>query len=375
MGADHSKAQMASPTTLPTTLAGCWKYEPHNSIAKACRDTANIDGKRNGETLSAGAVFSVSEEVVKDGVMYLKLADGRGWVFDHKPGEGIMCVRVTGATLWKYVPDNGMQKSIRAAQGHNSERTDARLSPGEIFHVIEEVVDADGTKHLKLADGRGWVFEHAADRSTMCIPMDGRAESVQTNQEQADALAQIEGMGAELAQKNAAISQHQFTISQHQATISQHHVTMNQQQLTINEQQNKISELERTVAEHGSLTMRTTLQMPMSRPVALSTTSMGSTGVTIAAPPGVSYSMPPFELRKVPLGTPLSPTSQILSVEQRSRPIYAAQPQPVTRSVAQQVPTPYVRSMQSPQQAQDVIPGSQRSFSFQGAQPLKAAAP
>merc|ERR1712194_579728 len=39
--------------------------------------------------------FEVSEERLgDDGILYLRLADGRGWVFEHKPGLGIVCMRV-----------------------------------------------------------------------------------------------------------------------------------------------------------------------------------------------------------------------------------------------------------------------------------------
>lgn len=42
----------------------------------------------------AGEVFKVSETFEgSDGTLYLKLADGRGWVFENKAGIGTLCVR------------------------------------------------------------------------------------------------------------------------------------------------------------------------------------------------------------------------------------------------------------------------------------------
>jgi len=41
-------------------------------------------------------VFHVVKEVSVEGVLYLKLEGGRGWLFDHKPGVGGMCVRTEG---------------------------------------------------------------------------------------------------------------------------------------------------------------------------------------------------------------------------------------------------------------------------------------
>ncbi|CAE7211819.1 RPL19B [Symbiodinium natans] len=44
--------------------------------------------------LEAGQEFGVElEERGKDGILYLKLADGRGWVFDQKPSLGAICAK------------------------------------------------------------------------------------------------------------------------------------------------------------------------------------------------------------------------------------------------------------------------------------------
>jgi len=43
----------------------------------------NVDGRRTGVILPRGSVFAVSESLMSyDGRVYLRLADGRGWVFD-----------------------------------------------------------------------------------------------------------------------------------------------------------------------------------------------------------------------------------------------------------------------------------------------------
>lgn len=47
-----------------------------------------------GAFLQGGELFGVTEELQGvDGVLFLKLADGRGWVFNSWPGEGDVCVR------------------------------------------------------------------------------------------------------------------------------------------------------------------------------------------------------------------------------------------------------------------------------------------
>eukprot|EP00929_Paragymnodinium_shiwhaense_P118978 TRINITY_DN90879_c0_g1_i1.p1 TRINITY_DN90879_c0_g1~~TRINITY_DN90879_c0_g1_i1.p1 ORF type:complete len:227 (+),score=64.70 TRINITY_DN90879_c0_g1_i1:72-752(+) len=50
------------------------------------RETPALDGPRVGEDLPGGEIFEVSEVIKKDGEpTWLKLADGRGWVFDMSP--------------------------------------------------------------------------------------------------------------------------------------------------------------------------------------------------------------------------------------------------------------------------------------------------
>ncbi|CAK0870746.1 unnamed protein product [Prorocentrum cordatum] len=52
-----------------------------------------LEAPRNGFWMSPGEVFQVCDERcdADDGITYLKLADGRGWVFDYRPGVGLMC--------------------------------------------------------------------------------------------------------------------------------------------------------------------------------------------------------------------------------------------------------------------------------------------
>lgn len=75
-----------------------WKYEPEQLATIDIRSSPDINGARTAEKLHPGDVFEVSEEIPSAaGVTFLRLADGRGWVFDTKPGFGTMCVRVAPA--------------------------------------------------------------------------------------------------------------------------------------------------------------------------------------------------------------------------------------------------------------------------------------
>lgn len=50
------------------------------------------------DIIRVNEVFEVSETIHgEDGVVYLRLSDGRGWLFDRLPGVGTMCVPVCGA--------------------------------------------------------------------------------------------------------------------------------------------------------------------------------------------------------------------------------------------------------------------------------------
>lgn len=75
-----------------TTVAR-WHYEPFNGLGMGIRKWPSIDAEKAGHILSPDELFDVDEEVHGDGLTFLHLADGRGWVFDVLPGRGTMCVR------------------------------------------------------------------------------------------------------------------------------------------------------------------------------------------------------------------------------------------------------------------------------------------
>lgn len=72
-----------------------WLYTPCNYAPLGIRKEPQIEAAQVSETLKPGDSFKVLEELRDEttGVLYLKLADGRGWAFDFKPSVGKMCVR------------------------------------------------------------------------------------------------------------------------------------------------------------------------------------------------------------------------------------------------------------------------------------------
>mmetsp|Transcript_99737 Transcript_99737/g.250038 ORF Transcript_99737/g.250038 Transcript_99737/m.250038 type:complete len:677 (-) Transcript_99737:100-2130(-) len=78
-------------------------------------------------------------------------------------------VVLEGATLWRYSPENGCAIGIRTAPQVDAELADDEfLEVGDVFYVMEELEGADGVVFLRLADGRGWVFNQKPGVGTMC---------------------------------------------------------------------------------------------------------------------------------------------------------------------------------------------------------------
>jgi len=77
----------------PVRIPAVWVYDPVVAYPVHIRVLPKIDGPRTDEMLNPGDAFRISQGLEgTDGILYLKLADGRGWLFDRMPGVGIMCV-------------------------------------------------------------------------------------------------------------------------------------------------------------------------------------------------------------------------------------------------------------------------------------------
>jgi hypothetical protein len=85
-------AEAARIREYPTT----WKYLPCNDAPCAIQTGPRVGSLLSMHEVAPGEVFQVSEERFDDesDVTFLKLADGRGWLFDTKPGVGQVCARV-----------------------------------------------------------------------------------------------------------------------------------------------------------------------------------------------------------------------------------------------------------------------------------------
>jgi len=75
--------------------APAWRYHGEDGYVLAIRSTPDIHGPKSGHTLQPGEVFRIKEKLQGgNGIRYLNLADGRGWVFEAKPGVGVLCSKM-----------------------------------------------------------------------------------------------------------------------------------------------------------------------------------------------------------------------------------------------------------------------------------------
>lgn len=155
---------------------GLWHY------SVVCEDDVETrisptysDEARTGVILCSGDCVAIDERCRVAGARFLKLADGRGWVFEtrdrllvfsevrSKPQEA----RDFERGLWHYTVVCDDDVEIRAAPTYSDEaRTGLMLHPGDCV-AIDERCRVAAVWYLRLADGRGWVFESKDSRRVM----------------------------------------------------------------------------------------------------------------------------------------------------------------------------------------------------------------
>jgi len=73
---------------------GAWRFKPFDGHDMPLLVDPSLTSARATDVLRADELLLVSEERIDaDGVRYLKLADGRGWVYSNLPNQGTMCER------------------------------------------------------------------------------------------------------------------------------------------------------------------------------------------------------------------------------------------------------------------------------------------
>jgi len=71
-----------------------WCFQPRSKAALAIRVLPSLDAPRTGQKILPGDAFKVSEQYKGPSrdMLFLKLADGRGWAFNRSPDVGTLCV-------------------------------------------------------------------------------------------------------------------------------------------------------------------------------------------------------------------------------------------------------------------------------------------
>ena len=103
--------------------------------------------ERTQHSLQQRESFLVKEEKYIDNILYLNLADGRGWVFERDHKGRILCTRVQSIQKMKAIPnhmeDNNISDSIRESYSGNSSLEHARssLQPNKLKDLRQMCTD------------------------------------------------------------------------------------------------------------------------------------------------------------------------------------------------------------------------------------------
>merc|ERR1711972_384902 len=133
------------------------------------------DDARTGLILGSGDCIAVDERCSVGSARFLKLADGRGWVFETKDRLLVFSevrakskeARDFARGLWHYTVVCDDDVEIRAAPTYSDEaRTGLMIHPGDCV-AVDERCRVAAVWFLRLADGRGWVFETKDSRRVM----------------------------------------------------------------------------------------------------------------------------------------------------------------------------------------------------------------
>eukprot|EP00930_Biecheleria_cincta_P030002 TRINITY_DN20820_c0_g1_i1.p1 TRINITY_DN20820_c0_g1~~TRINITY_DN20820_c0_g1_i1.p1 ORF type:complete len:1638 (-),score=301.70 TRINITY_DN20820_c0_g1_i1:11-4405(-) len=109
------------------------------------RAEPSMDAEKTGDTISRGESVSISEELVgEDGITYLKLADGRGWIFNKLQDGTVLCSK-SDSHLWDAIMEKASKLKSRA-QGLQSVPTLSRE-------------DWDEARLRALCAKHGWEFD------------------------------------------------------------------------------------------------------------------------------------------------------------------------------------------------------------------------
>lgn len=213
------------------------------------------DARVTGEAIQPGDVFFISEEQQgSDGASrYLRLANGKGWVLSRSLDGTPMCVR-QDITAWRCEPFDGHAMSILSGPELNAVRSGHVLDHGEDFLVCEERLGVEDSStglavtHLRLADGRGWVFDRFPSQGVMCTrrPTPAWAIDFGAAAELRGALTAATGdckVAAKLAQCLEGMQQQQARGEQTAAQVSREARALDAKAASLSELESRMTDL------------------------------------------------------------------------------------------------------------------------------------
>lgn len=172
----EAKERLLVMTEAKEFERGLWHYSVvcDDDVETRLTPTYSDDARTN-VILGPGDCIAVDERCSVAGARFLKLADGRGWVFETKDRLLVMSevrakaqeARDFARGLWHYTVVCDDDVEIRAAPTYSDEaRTGLTVHPGDCV-AIDERCRVAAVWFLRLADGRGWVFETKDSRRVM----------------------------------------------------------------------------------------------------------------------------------------------------------------------------------------------------------------
>lgn len=137
-----------------------WGFVNITQQALGIRSVSSLDeDKKTGEVIKPGQCVLIDKIVEQEGIRFLKMVDGRGWVFDGNGKDTIMAKLEeveTGSSWYRVVGTNAV--GIRKTPVHDdAAKTNKLLAPKEL--VVGNIkARVRGQTWVHLADGSGWVF-------------------------------------------------------------------------------------------------------------------------------------------------------------------------------------------------------------------------
>jgi len=174
----ETKDRLLVMTEVQEFERGLWHY------CVICEDDVETrisptysDDARTGVVLLSGDCIAVDERCTVANARFLKLADGKGWVFETKDRLLVMSevrpktqeARDFARGMWHYTVVCDSDVEIRAAPTYSDEaRTGLTVHPGDCV-AVDERCRVNATWFLRLADGRGWLFDSKDSRRVMML--------------------------------------------------------------------------------------------------------------------------------------------------------------------------------------------------------------